>query len=152
MVKIGVDDAFGNWLAGFIDGEGCFSMFKVKSAFCCEFNICLRDDDSEIIEEIAQRLGFGKAIYRLPGATTLDAKSQVVFRVRKKAECLALVHFLDRYPLRAKKLKDYIIWKNAVLLMNETKGGHRFRGPNLERNMALEVLKSDLHGVKEYVN
>lgn len=116
-----MDDAFGNWLAGFIDGEGCFTVeITNKRRPCVRFNILVRNDDAAVITEIHRRTGIGKLIFR-PARyyknRVKHALPQIVWRVQRRDECMALVDVLDRYPLRAKKARDYAIWREAVLDM-----------------------------------
>jgi hypothetical protein len=60
-----MDAAFGNWLAGFIDGEGSFTIQSARAdmpQFYTRFQIRLRADDRPILEEIRAQLGVG-ALY-----------------------------------------------------------------------------------------
>lgn len=106
-----IESDFGHWLAGFIAGEGCFSITKSGNRHICEFRLSLRDDDGPIIEEIQNRLGIGSV-------TAINAQGQskpmVAWIVRRKEETLVLVSILDKFSLRAKKAKDYTIWRRAV--------------------------------------
>jgi hypothetical protein len=38
-------------------------------------------------------------------------------QVSSKGDCLTLVGILDRFPLRAKKRRDYAIWREAVMVL-----------------------------------
>lgn len=114
-----VDDAFGHWLAGFADGESWFAILhhRDREAYHCQFGICLRDDDGPILEEIQRRTGLGilgRKVYQASWAGT-GSKPQARWVIHRKEECLALIEIFDRYPLRAKKARDYAIWREAVL-------------------------------------
>jgi hypothetical protein len=106
-----LDDGFGHWLAGFVDGEGCF---RVKpnnvNAFACVFDLHIRADDSEALYEIQRRLGVGRISYE----DRKDSSPMCCLTVTKKADCRVLVDVLTRYPLRAKKRRDFAIWREAV--------------------------------------
>jgi hypothetical protein len=111
-----MDSSFGNWLAGFIDGEGSFSTQIADGVVFPRFSIATRADDAPILETIQEKLGAGK-LYRRPGRTSPGVygdKPAVEFTFTNLSECLRLVEVLDEYPLRAKKLGDYIIWKEIV--------------------------------------
>lgn len=111
-----IDAAFGNWLAGFIDGEGCFSIginnYRRPSL---RFDISVRLDDAAILGEIHEQIGIGKLIERPARYASMAAgKPQLVWRVQKREECWRLRQLLDKYPLRAKKKRDYAIWRLAL--------------------------------------
>lgn len=108
-----MDDAFGNWFAGFVDGEGCFLIQRSnKGTYTCKFSITLRDDDSHILEVIRSTLGFGR-IYLRPQVYN-GTMPQNQWRCDKKSDCASLVEILNQYPLRAKKRQDFVIWSEAV--------------------------------------
>lgn len=123
-----IDDGFGHWLAGFIDGEGCFRIHKEKSGgyYACHFTLKVRDDDAPIIREIVERTGIG---HTKPDLIRNGSKPAIIWVVQSKAECLKLIPLLDRYPLRAKKRRDYAVWREAVLYWVDAKRGNRWHGP-----------------------
>ncbi len=121
-------DAFGHWLSGFVDGEGCFQLawagegpgpnHRSPNAM---LSICLRHDDVAILEEIQAYWNVGYVRHR-PGRIRENPptiiKPACTFRVGKLKDITEVIlpHF-ERYPLRAKKKRDFIIWKKAVELM-----------------------------------
>ena len=131
-----LDDGFGHWLAGFIDGEGCFGIAQRQGEkhnssiyYFCFMSIKLRDDDRSIIEEIRCRTGIG-SIY--VNKARSNSKTGIQWLIINKSDCLSLVEILDKYPLRAKKSKDYAIWREAVLLWVSQPLGHRWKGRLLD--------------------
>lgn len=115
-----IDDVWRGWFVGLTDGEGSFQIDKRNhrspgANYHCHFTIALRDDDRAILEEIRDTLGIGK-IYDKPDRSTLTCKKrpQVEYRVGTIADCAELVKLFDTYPLRAKKRRDFEIWKQAV--------------------------------------
>jgi hypothetical protein len=123
-----IDTEFGHWLAGFIDGEGCFRIHKEKGGgyYACHFTLKLRDDDTAILEEIVVRTGVG---HLKPDLIRGTSKPAMVWVVQSKAECVQLVALLDRFPLRAKKSRDYAIWREAVAFWVAQPRGNRWQGP-----------------------
>lgn len=107
-----IDPYFGSWLAGFVDGEGCFTIKHHTSSFGTQFSIELRADDAAVLEQIRDTLGIG-SIHRRDRE---GRSSFAAWVVSSKADCERLVAILDRFPLRSKKAADYSVWRNAVLI------------------------------------
>ena len=78
----------------------------------CSFSIALRLDDQQILLELQQRLGIGRVYSER--VTNRRSKPQAAWRVHDKAGVRRLVEVFDRYPLRAKKARDFAIWRRAV--------------------------------------
>jgi hypothetical protein len=108
------DDA---WLAGFTDGEGSFTITRVGGEgahywvprFCIE----LRADDVAIIR--ALHAEFGGRIQAV-GKRSPGREPSLQWNVRSKRQMADLVSYFDRFPLRAKKARDYEIWREAVII------------------------------------
>ena len=109
-----VDDGFGHWLAGFIDGEGSFNIRRNSHAgYAPVLTVGLRVDDLPLLEEIYRVTGFGMLErYKKPSAR---GHASARWTVASKADCLSLVDLLDRFPLRSKKARDYALWREAVV-------------------------------------
>lgn len=147
---ITVDDDFGHWLAGFLDGEGCFTIRPhTLGIFGCEAVLWVRDDDRAIVEEIVARTGIGSVIRReRNGWRDANARPLIGWAIRRKVDCLALVSLLDRYPLRAKKARDYAVWREAVLHWQSAHYARGKAGPGDWSEMA--ALKQQLEDVRRY--
>lgn len=115
----------GDYIAGFIDGEGCFTITIAKHATKklgldarIHFQIELRADDLEILEAIQETIGCGH-IYQLsyerygwhPHA---ELKVSSLKEITEK-----LIPFLTRYPLRAKKRFSFELFVQAVELFKQ---------------------------------
>jgi DNA modification methylase len=113
-----IDPAFAGWLAGFIDGEGCFSVHKKKVNGCetydCQFSITLRADDKPIVDEMQRQLGGIGSVALRPAAKNGNGKPQVRYCVSSQRDCQRLREVLLAFPLRAKKLRDFEIWCHAL--------------------------------------
>lgn len=115
-------DAFGHYLSGFADGEGCFMLCWDGSRKDCRptpkavFQIALRADDEAILDLIQSYWQCGN----LHRQKRHNGKLASEFHVNNLRQLTAVVipHF-DRYPLRAKKRFDYAIWKQAATMMFE---------------------------------
>lgn len=146
-------DGFGHWLAGFIDGEGCF-IIRISGPGCrskqrpmnCAFALQLRIDDLTILEECMSRTGLGRII-------TFDRKASnpgARWIVDKKADCLAFTRLLDEFPLRAKKARDYAIWREAVLHWQSVRNG-RPRGSSKPSDWTtMRRMKVELSAQRAY--
>lgn len=117
-------DAFGHWLSGFVDGEGCFTLtvhrtkgkeklFETPSG---RFEILLRGDDSDIIHKIKNYWGVGNIGERKLSSGNPAAR----YYVGNIPDLVRVVipHF-ERYPLRAKKARDFPVWRQGILLVYE---------------------------------
>lgn len=123
-----VSPDFGHWLAGFIDGEGTFAIHRQnvhrpRPGLACKLIVKLRDDDRAILDEIVERTGIGTVCWKKPGGDGRTNNAQVAWQVQSRGDCARAVELLDVYPLRAKKSRDYAIWREAVLLAREVRNG-----------------------------
>jgi len=107
------DDGFGHWLAGFTDGEGNFNHVKKHGQ---SYRISLVIDDLPILEEIRNRLGCGVIYFRDASKYNKNSKWQCQYVVATMVDLVNIViPLFDKYNLRAKKKKDYKIWKEKLL-------------------------------------
>jgi hypothetical protein len=121
-----MDGKFGNWFAGFTDGEGCFDIKPVGEYFICRFTIGLRADDKPLLEEIQSELG-GIGDLRVQRMRN-GAGTQARWEVARKTEVGVLADVFTEYPLRSKKHRDFIIWKQAVGIWLAAQRGSRWHG------------------------
>jgi hypothetical protein len=123
----------GDYIAGFVDGEGCFALKFVRSVrherknsptyfyWGLEFAIVLRADDKEILEKIKETLGCGS----VSGANKAGAAR---FSVSKWDDLSnKILPFFEKYPLRAKKQKDYLLWMEALAILIRNKQAKAFK-------------------------
>ena len=113
------------YVAGFIDGEGSFSVsvgkhktlsrgFEVRP----EFEIELRADDREILERMLVTIGCGK-IYDC-SYERYGWYPHVKYKITSTKDMEAfLFPFLDRFKLQAKKAKAYVLFREIVLMVRK---------------------------------
>jgi hypothetical protein len=116
---------FGSWLSGLTDGEGCFVLAfrnqKGGGTPQCRFVICLRADDTPVLVKIRSFLGCGHLIPKR--AASSRHGQQMSFVVSSGVDLLRVVvpHFV-RFPLEAKKAKDFIRWRAGIELFCRVSG------------------------------
>lgn len=147
-----IDPAFGHWLAGFVDGEGCFTIGKVRKTYQCIFVVTLRDDDWPILDEAQRRTGLGhvRAHYypKSPGWKE-GGNPQAAWWVSSRPHCNAVVDLFTRFPLRAKKARDFRIWTEAIAEWNRVAPGQGCRTNSADWSR-MGALKDQLHAVRAY--
>jgi hypothetical protein len=113
------DNAWCAWFAGFCDGEACFTIDKKAGA---TVSIALREDDSELLYEIQQKLGVGSVSFRsnqgyrdhptrknyCPGM-----QDAYVFRA-SSASAYRVAEAIRGYGLKSKKQRDFALWSEAI--------------------------------------
>jgi len=105
-----------NWVTGFVDAEGCFSIIievsnPLKWKVRTSFEINLHEKDKEILYKIQSYFGVG-AIYHRP-----DRKKSV-YRVTNVnyLKDVIIPHF-TKYPLISKKHIDFLLWSKVIKLI-----------------------------------
>ena len=110
---------FSNYISGFVDGEGYFCLREKGKCFEAWFGIMLRQDDKAILKQIQKYFDCGilQKENRLK-KDKISRKPLVRYEIRKYKDLFEKVipHF-EKYPLQAKKKRDYAIWKEAVSIM-----------------------------------
>lgn len=132
------DEAFGWYLTGLTDGEGCFQ-FRLEPDprqptwrhWRSEFSIAMREDERPHLEAVVRRVGCGRLYLAKRRKPVGNDKPAVRWQVAE-AESLASVivpHF-DRFPLQFKKAADFVIWRKAIMLFAEGMRRKRFHRGN----------------------
>ncbi len=141
-------DYFGPWLSGLVDGEGHFGIAFVKgygtdhglkktyrlridSTPCAYFAVVLRMDDRQILETIQSYFMAGNINNRKPDLkVSHNSNPTAVYRVNKIFHLVsAIIPHFEKYPLLAKKQRDFEIWKEAVRFMDRVrKSGRKGKG------------------------
>lgn len=136
----------GDWLAGFIDGEGSFNISYHGVNFQPRFNLKLRDYDSAILKDIRDFIGAGTLHnhkYNPVGSIYYSPKTRNQYRLDITGrDNIKLIAILDNYSLRSKRAIE--IYSKS--LFN--------RCSNLElkklRNDQLLALKIELENTRRY--
>lgn len=146
-----VDPAFGHWLAGLTDGEGCFWIHRERGGFhySPQFKIKLRADDRPMLVECQRVLKVGN-LYNHPASKSggRNSRPSCSWMVQSRVDTERLAEFFDAYRLRSKKARDYVIWREAIDLRRNMKRGNRWHGP-MDWTPMLEI-KARLEAVRQY--
>lgn len=125
------EELSGDYIAGFVDGEGCFALTFRKDVkhnitnnkareyyyWGVQFAIVLRPDDTHILELIKDKLGCGSITYTSNG-------SQARYSVQNTKDLAEkVIPFFRQHKLRAKKSADFNLWSQAVEILNRRKDG-----------------------------
>lgn len=148
------DVAFCHWFAGFVDGEGCFSVHKklIKrkhksyETYDCQFSITIRDDDATILYTIQKELGIGTVRPAKAGSSP-GANPKMRYCVSSQQECLILRDVLRSCPLRAKKAMDFEIWSEALDAWLKHEYGKDWKNVAEARDRLMQNKHYKKHGV-----
>src|SRR5262245_47081776 len=111
---------FGHFLSGLVAGEGYFLLYFTRNKTAifhvpwAQFGNNLRADDRPILDLARSFWGCGR-ITKHQKKRANPAMAYRIHSVRFLNDCL-IPHF-ERYPLRAKKTGDFLIWKEGVRLI-----------------------------------
>ncbi len=122
--------AFGNWLSGFVDGEGHFGLrigheYPNRVRPAAEFVIGLRADDVHILESIRDFLKCGVIYHKKQNGNKNPASRYVVWNPEQLI--YNIVPHFKKFPMRAKKGKELETWTEGVMLLHEV-SSRRVRG------------------------
>ena len=108
-----LEPSLSGFLAGFIEGEGCLSISRQagRRNCACSMSLECRDDDTELLTELAMRTRLGTLTSRSGKGR---CRPQTRWTVGAKADVLRLTEILDSAPLRGQKSGVYSVWRAAT--------------------------------------
>ena len=128
----------GYWIAGFVDGEGCFHvsinrMPKMTMGWQVlpEFRLVQHKKDVDVLFSIRNYFGFG--------VVRINNKDRMEFRVRALEDLFKLKLFFNKYKLVTSKKVDFEIFCQILCLI---KSGEHLNSKGLER---IAVLCSNMN-------
>ncbi|KAF0117249.1 MAG: hypothetical protein FD151_2391 [bacterium] len=118
-----------NYIIGFIDGEGCFSITIHPRSDCkerCEirpaFEIEVSIDDKDLMEKIYRSLGMAGQLYVLNYKRYKKWKPHVKIKVSNLKDLTEkIIPFFRKYPLQSKKRKSFEIFCKIVAMIEKKK-------------------------------
>lgn len=133
----------GEYISGYVDGEGCFSVSFTKRPKLlvgwetkASFSVSQNHDRSEVLFAMQDHLGG-------VGHMRRDLSDQTLkYEVRKLNDLVEKVipHF-DKYPLISGKQKDYLLFREICLLM-KTESHRNKSGLRKVMNLAFQMNAS----------
>ena len=115
---------FINWLVGFVDGEGTFSIIPDKNwnSVSFRFSIELHVDDIEILHKIAKTLGVGEV-----KRDKYHRGNSALFSVNRIGDILGVIlPVFQKFPLQTTKYLDYTCFYEAIQIkLNSVNLGSR---------------------------
>ena len=118
-----------NYIVGFVDGEGCFSVgcsrrpdircgYEIRAAFEIE----MTSDDREILEKIHETLGKPGQVYDSEFKRYPRWKPHTKLKVSNMKDLTEkIIPFFQKYPLQSKKKKSFEIFCKIVQMISEKK-------------------------------
>ena len=130
LIKIG-------WIAGFVDGEGCFSIGFIKQAdrkekqrlrrgyktgyqVTHEFVVTQGEKSKQSLEGLKEHFGVGNIFIN----KRYDNHKEHLYRyaVRNRKDLLeVIIPFFEKYPLQTSKKEDFKLFKNCLKLIEQNK-------------------------------
>lgn len=101
---------FQEWLVGFTDGDGNFSITNQGDKWGLSFKLVQSRYNLRILNYIKKELGVGSI-------TKDDTKGQYFIRDKKIIQS-KIIPIFDKYPLLTSKHFDYLRFKEALLILN----------------------------------
>ncbi len=144
------------YLAGFVDGEGCFMIKEsrrrggLRSQFQFVFEITLRADSLYLLLNLQDAFG-GYMRYRAGQKGRPMAHPQYRWKIVSRKDICGLVDYFDAFPL-VLKAQEYRVWRTAALLYFDysvgNKGGTHSNPTWLA--LTMRVRKAQLSYLKRY--
>jgi hypothetical protein len=119
--------AMAQWISGFTDGEGCFTISVIKNPttrfgkqIFPEFVITQGARSLIALETIKDFFGCGSIVLN----KRYDNHNEHLYRycVRSISELReTIIPFFEKFPLRTYKRNDFLVFKKVIVLMSEKK-------------------------------
>lgn len=134
--RVGSTEFLGFMLAGFVAGEGCFSISTTKRSHAdgepirkFVFSVNVEARDLRMLETLRDFLGAGSITYRPP--EKVGWQPMVTFAIKSlKAHWQVVIPFADRYLLPCAKQDQFLRWRGALEQYVERYNVRCGRGPS----------------------
>lgn len=114
---------FEQWVVGFVDGEGCFSISVVKNPGCRlgwqvqhEFSVTQAAPSKAVLEELIEFFGCGKIIEN--NRRDNHRHRLVRYSVKRRSDLIdPIIPFFEDHPLRTAKQQDFQSFCSVLVMM-----------------------------------
>lgn len=143
----------GDYIAGFVDGEGCFALKFIREVkhnrknspeyfyWDAEFAIVLRADDINILFSIQKTLGCGNV-----NRSLVSNMARYSVHVIDQLQDI-IIPFFDKYPLKAKKRLDFNLWREAIAILIKNQQREVIRGAHQKGFAKVQWKEKDIEGI-----
>jgi len=105
------DIQFNQWLVGFTDGDGCFSIPKCGKYYQLQYSLSQSYYNIRILYYVKSKLGYG-------GVSKYEKNQIAHFRISdRKGLANVIFPIFDQFPLRTSKYYYYIKFKKAYEIL-----------------------------------
>ena len=108
------------WIAGFTDGEGCFSISVVRNEGCRlgwqvqhEFAITQSSSSLAALESIRSHMGCGRIVVSERADNHREPLARYSVK-RRKDLTQVVIPFFEAHPLMTAKRNDFVLFKRAM--------------------------------------
>lgn len=128
------NESFSWYLTGLCDGESHFQLaiMRIKNVRYprCEFNISLRSDEMPMLQRIKDfwqcgSIFFNGKVYNNRDGYKRSPMARYFLNNPRHLESVVVDHFL-KYPMQAKKSRDFNLWKEGVSMLAREKDWGRW--------------------------
>ena len=107
-------ELFYQWLVGFTDGDGTFSIAYQNGKWSLTFKLSQHEYNARLLFFIKKQLGVGNI--------NIEAKTKMVnYRIRDKKNIVKIIFpIFDKYPLLTSKYLNYLKFKEAYGILENT--------------------------------
>ena len=116
---------FEQWVVGFVDGEGCFSISVVKNSGCRlgwqvqhEFSVTQASPSRTVLEGLVEFFGCGSII---ENNRRDDHRHQLMrYAVKRRSDLICrIIPFFEEHPLRTTKRQDFESFRVVITMMQK---------------------------------
>lgn len=107
-------ELFYQWLVGFTDGDGTFSIAHQNEKWSLTFKLSQHEYNARLLHFIKKQLGVG--------SINTEAKTKMVnYRIRDRKNLVKIIFpIFDNYPLLTSKYFNYLKFKEAYRILEDT--------------------------------